>query len=151
MTVVGSREPWSSLVPVEEASTHRWSKVDVSPLGHASFGSGRLRQPSVGWESVSPWWRETIGRGGWFMRSTRGIITRRSCCWVSIQVVMDAISIHGSGVGVGGANVGRGRGREGCRATVGRQTLGVARDSLLFPRRAAARGPLPCELRALQL
>src|SRR5437588_8435674 len=43
-----------------------------------------------------------------------------------------------------------GRGREGRRATVGRPTLGVARDSLLFPR-AAARGPLPCELRALHL
>src|SRR3954452_8170663 len=64
---------------------------------------------------------ETIGRGGWFRRSTRGIITRRSCCWVSIQVVLDAISIHGSGVGVGGANVGRGSGKgrlsSQCRST----------------------------------
>src|SRR3954466_8963375 len=84
---------------------------------------------------------EMIGRGGWFRRSTRGIITRRSCCWVSIQVVLDAISIHGSGVDVGGANIGRGSGKgrlsSHCRST----NPGVARDSLLFPR-AAARGPL---------
>src|SRR4051794_9096691 len=43
---------------------------------------------------------ETIGRGGWFRRSTRGTIPRRSCCWASTQVVMEATRIHGSG-GVG--------------------------------------------------
>src|SRR3954453_1433243 len=30
-------------------------------FGACVFGSGRLRQPSVGWESVSPWWRRSVG------------------------------------------------------------------------------------------